>query len=67
MVRIITRQHCIALKRWEYKTMENKKYLYIIIAYDDEGNAYVYADDDNMDDASFTAAECNGFVRVVEV
>jgi len=47
--------------------MENKKYLYIIIAYDDEGNAYVYADDDNMDDASFTAAECNGFVRVVEV
>lgn len=41
--------------------------IYIVIAYDDEGVPYVYADHDNMEDASFCASECNGFIRVVEV
>ena len=45
----------------------HKAKLYIVIAYDDHGIPYVYADHDNMEDASFCASECNGFIRVVEV
>ena len=45
----------------------NKKKLYIVVAYDDEGEPYVYGDHDNLEDASFGTSECNGIIRVVEV
>lgn len=41
--------------------------LYIVIAYDTEGKPYVYGDHDNHMDASITAVECDGVVRIVEV
>ena len=41
--------------------------LYIVIAYDTEGKPYVNSDYDNHMDASVSAAECNGVVRIVEV
>ncbi len=41
--------------------------LYIVIAYDTDGKPYVYADYDNHMDASVSAVECDGIVRIVEV
>ena len=41
--------------------------LYIVIAYDSDGQPYVYADYDNHMSASESALECDGIVRILEL